>query len=75
MKGVDPDVPSDDDPLVLDVGLPGMSGIELYDRVRQDDNLKRVQVMFEILISLFERAYLLAFDDNMTGKQLRRWRS
>jgi hypothetical protein len=36
---------------------------------------ERVQVMFEILISLFERAYLLAFDDNMTGKQLRRWRS
>ena len=36
---------------------------------------ERVQVMFEILISLFERAYLLAYEDNMTGKQLRRWRS
>lgn len=36
---------------------------------------ERIQVMFEILISLFERAYLLAFEDHMTGKQLRRWRS
>ena len=36
---------------------------------------ERVQIMFEILISLFERAYLLAFDNKMTGKQLRRWRS
>jgi DNA topoisomerase IB len=31
--------------------------------------------MYEILISLFERAYLLAFEDNMSRKQLRRWRS
>jgi hypothetical protein len=31
--------------------------------------------VFEILISLFERAYLLAFDDEMTEKQRRRWSS
>jgi CheY-like chemotaxis protein len=35
------------DLLVLDVSLPGMSGIELYDRVRKDDRLKNVPVMFE----------------------------
>jgi hypothetical protein len=34
-----------------------------------------MHVLFEILISLFERAYLLAYEDKMTGKQLRRWRS
>jgi len=39
------------DLLVLDVGLPGMSGIELYDRVRQDDRLKRVPVMFETAVA------------------------
>ena len=41
LKNVTPDL------LVLDVGLPGMSGIELYDRVREDETLSRVPVMFE----------------------------
>jgi hypothetical protein len=36
---------------------------------------ERMYVLFEILISLFERAYLLAYDEHMKGKQLRRWRS
>lgn len=39
------------------------------------DQQERIQVLFEILISLFERAYLLAYDEDMKGKQLRRWRS
>lgn len=40
-----------------------------------DEQRERIHVMFEILISLFERAYLLAFEEKMTGKQLRRWAS
>ena len=40
-----------------------------------EEQRERIHVMFEILISLFERAYLLAYEDNMTGKQLRRWAS
>lgn len=40
-----------------------------------DEQRERMQAMFEILISLFERAYLLAFEDDMSKKQLRRWRS
>lgn len=40
-----------------------------------EEQQERVQVLFEILISLFERAYLLAYEPNMTGKQLRRWLS
>lgn len=36
---------------------------------------ERKQVLFEILISLFERAYLLAYDADMRGKRLRRWMS
>lgn len=40
-----------------------------------EEQLERIQVLFEILISLFERAYLLAYEDKMTGKQLRRWAS
>jgi hypothetical protein len=40
-----------------------------------EDQQERMQVLFEILISLFERAYLLVYEDKMTGKQLRRWRS
>ena len=38
------------DLLVLDVGLPGMSGIELYDRIRQNDRFKNVPVMFETAV-------------------------
>ncbi len=35
------------DLLLLDVGLPGMSGIELYDRIREDDHLPDLPVIFE----------------------------
>jgi DNA-binding response OmpR family regulator len=38
------------DLLVLDVGLPGMSGIELYDRIREDDRLRSVPVLFETAV-------------------------
>ena len=40
-----------------------------------DEQRKRRQVVFEMLVSLFERAYLLAYDDHMTEKQRRRWHS
>ncbi|HSI46465.1 MAG TPA: hypothetical protein VK950_09810 [Methylophilus sp.] len=36
---------------------------------------ERKLVLFEILISLFERAYLLAYETDMRGKALRRWMS
>lgn len=39
------------------------------------DQEERKRVLFEILISLFERAYLLAYEDNMSSKQRRRWSS
>ena len=40
-----------------------------------DEQAERRQVVFEMLVSLFERAYLLAYDDEMTEKQRRRWHS
>ena len=36
---------------------------------------ERMFIIFSMLISLFERAYLLLYEDNMKEKQLRRWRS
>ena len=36
---------------------------------------ERMFIIFSMLISLFERAYLLLYEDKMTEKQLRRWRS
>ena len=36
---------------------------------------ERMFIIFSMLISLFERAYLLLYEDDMTEKQLRRWRS
>jgi len=40
-----------------------------------DEQKERVQVLFEILISLFERAYLTAYSESMTPQQRRRWHS
>jgi len=36
---------------------------------------ERMFIIFSMLISLFERAYLLLYEDAMTEKQSRRWRS
>jgi hypothetical protein len=36
---------------------------------------ERMFIIFSMLISLFERAYLLLYEENMQEKQLRRWRS
>lgn len=35
------------DLLVIDIRLPGMSGLELYDRIRADPRLAHVPVVFE----------------------------
>jgi hypothetical protein len=40
-----------------------------------DEQHERMLVLFEILISLFERAYLTAYSDDMTPNQRRRWQS
>jgi hypothetical protein len=32
-------------------------------------------IIFSMLVSLFERAYLLLYEDRMSSKQARRWRS
>jgi hypothetical protein len=36
---------------------------------------ERMQAIFGILIALFERAYLLLYEPNLSGKDARRWRS
>jgi hypothetical protein len=36
---------------------------------------ERMFIIFSMLISLFERAYLLLYEEKMSVKQLRRWRS
>ncbi len=36
---------------------------------------ERMLIVFNMLISLFERAYLLLYEERMTPTQLRRWRS
>ena len=52
MREVKPDL------FVLDVSLPGMSGIELYDRIKKDERLRDVPVVFETALS---RDYLSEF--------------
>ena len=41
MGKIDPDL------LVLDIHLPGMSGLELYDRIRSDARFRALPVVFE----------------------------
>lgn len=43
--------------------------------VRNDEQKERVIIIFDMLVSLFERAYLLLYDDQMSPQQARRWRS
>lgn len=40
-----------------------------------DEQKERQLIIFNMLISLFERAYLLLHEDAMTPKQARRWHS
>ncbi len=40
-----------------------------------DEQRERMLIIFSMLISLFERAYLLLYEDHMAPKQLRRWLS
>ena len=40
-----------------------------------DEQRERMQVIFDMLISLFERAYLLAYEPEMGERQGRRWHS
>lgn len=40
-----------------------------------EEQLERRRVIFDMLISLFERAYLLAYEDDMDEKQRRLWHS
>ena len=40
-----------------------------------DEQIERQLIIFSMLMSLFERAYLLLYEENMTPKQKRRWNS
>ena len=54
-----------------DLRLRSMQATPDLDEEQQD----RVFAMFEILISVFERAYLLGYGERLSGKSRRRWRS
>jgi len=36
---------------------------------------ERMQAIFGLLVALFERAYLLMYENDLSGKEARRWRS
>lgn len=40
-----------------------------------DEQRERILIIFNMLTSLFERAYLLLYEDHMNSRQTRRWRS
>jgi hypothetical protein len=40
-----------------------------------DEQRERMLIIFNMLVSLFERAFLLLFEQHMSSKQMRRWSS
>lgn len=40
-----------------------------------EEQLERLTILYEMLISLFERAFLLAYEEDMPEKKARRWKS
>ena len=47
----------------------------MIDQILDDEQKERQYIIFAMLISLFERAYLLLYEENMAPKQARRWNS
>jgi hypothetical protein len=59
--------------VVTVVGLPLAIGAYLYEQRKERANEE--MVIFGMLISLFERAYLLLYEPGLADAKLRRWRS
>lgn len=51
-----------------------LRSVEVHDDLTPEQQ-ERMQVILEMLISLFERAYLTAYDENLPPRQRRRWNS
>ena len=45
------------------------------DHTLEPEQLERKRIMFDILISLFERAFILVYEDNMNAHTKRHWSS
>ncbi|MDK3156621.1 hypothetical protein QPK87_08520 [Kamptonema cortianum] len=46
-----------------------------HDKPLDDEQKERKYALFEILVSLFERAYIVAYAENMDKQARRRWKS
>lgn len=55
-----------------DLGLLGQEKLGLQ---LSDEQQERKRILFEMLISIFERAYILIYEENMTKQEKRRWQS
>ena len=42
---------------------------------RTEEQLERTEIIFRMLISLFEKAYIILYETDMSGNALRRWLS
>jgi hypothetical protein len=42
---------------------------------RTEEQLERTEIIFRMLVSLFEKAYIILYEANMSGNALRRWLS
>lgn len=60
--------------VVMENGDLRLRSVEVHDDLSPEQQ-ERMQVILEMLISLFERAYLTAYDEHLTPRQRRRWNS
>lgn len=42
---------------------------------RSEEQLERTEIIFRMLVSLFEKAYIILYENDMSGNALRRWLS
>jgi len=61
--------------LILEHADLGLSGRSMPERPLSDEQRERRLLIFEILISIFERAYIMLYDPRMSGQGQRLWAS
>jgi len=61
--------------MLLDNSDLHLFGQDINNQDLSAEQLERKKIVFEILVSLFERAYILVYDDNMNKQAKRLWQS
>ncbi len=61
--------------LLTNADLHLMSGVVIEENKLTAEQQERKRIIFDLLLSLFERAYILVYEDNMSKQTQRLWQS